>query len=202
MNKPIIAVDIDDVLADHIGAFIKWSNEKHNTNLTIEDYQENLSQMWKISAGEAEDRAHNFHSSTRGGFNPKAGSKEVLNRLKTNYNLVIITARRQFIFKDTVEWINEYFEGVFTDIHFVPVRDNASYHNATKLTICHDIKAEYLIDDTPRHCFSVAEAGINALLFGDFNWSRHMELPDGVSRVKDWDEVERYFDDIKHKQHL
>jgi len=39
-NKPIIAVDIDDVLANLAQEIVDFSNKNWGTNLTIDDYNE------------------------------------------------------------------------------------------------------------------------------------------------------------------
>ena len=50
-----------------------------------------------------------------------------------------------------------------------------------------------MIDDQPKHCLSAAECGVEALLFGNYRWNQLADLPDRVTRVQDWEEVERYF---------
>jgi len=193
MEKPIIAVDIDDTLADHAETFVQWSNEKYGTNLTVEDYQDHWSLMWQIEHDETEARAAAFHESgAHRHFKVKLDSKEVLGRLRERYDLVIVTARRQAVIEDSMLWIREEFGDVFREVRFVPIWDKGN--TLTKAAICQELGASYLIDDLLRHCSVAAEAGLQALLFGDYRWNRDEILPANVTRVKDWGEVERYFD--------
>lgn len=37
MSKKVIAVDLDDVLSASAPAYVKFSNERWETNLTVED---------------------------------------------------------------------------------------------------------------------------------------------------------------------
>jgi uncharacterized HAD superfamily protein len=64
----------------------------------------------------------------------------------------------------------------------------------TKTKILAEIGANYLIDDQPKHCIAAAEAGITALLFGDYKWNKDIELKTNMVRVKNWQEVTEYFD--------
>jgi hypothetical protein len=59
--------------------------------------------------------------------------------------------------------------------------------------ICQEIGAGYLIDDNVEHCRLAAEAGVKALLFGEYGWNKHLPTPPGVERVKDWKDVTDYF---------
>lgn len=194
MKKPIIAVDIDDTLADHAEAFILWSNEKYGTGLTIDDYQDHWSKIWKIEQDETERRAVEFHDSkAHRSFAIKKDSKEVLERLSQSYDLVIVTARRQSVVQDSLEWIREYYGDIFKDVRFVPIWDKDN--TLTKAAICKELGASFLIDDLLRHCEIASDEGIQALLFGDYKWNSSIELPENIVRVKNWSEIEKYFNE-------
>ena len=63
MRKLRIAVDIDDVLAENAAGFVKYSNEKWGTNLTVDDYDERWGAIWKVDSLEVERRAQEYHNS-------------------------------------------------------------------------------------------------------------------------------------------
>jgi hypothetical protein len=46
-----------------------------------------------------------------------------------------------------------------------------------------------MVDDGLRNCLRATEAGIRALLFGDYPWNQIDEMPPGMKRVMDWDAV-------------
>ena len=61
--KKTIAVDIDDVLAFSAIEFIRFSNQRWGTNLTIEDYNEDWTTMWGIELAETQARSAEWHLS-------------------------------------------------------------------------------------------------------------------------------------------
>lgn len=192
-NLSTIAIDVDDTLADHAEAFVAWSNEKYGTLLTVEDYHDHWSLLWSVDHDETARRAEIFHQTgAHRRFVVKADSVEVLRRLSKRYRLVVVTARRQLVVQDSLEWIQEYYEGIFSDVRFVPIWE--ADNTVTKADICRELGAQYLIDDLMRHCSLAAEAGITALLFGDYAWNRHEQLPPDITRVRDWKAVEEFFD--------
>jgi len=199
-SKPIIAVDIDDVLSETVEGFIAWSNDTYNTNLSVADYNEDLARMWNVDREEAERRAGNFHG---GGAVSQLrhieAARPVLAWLAERYELVVITSRRLISKDQTVGWLNKYFPGIFSPevINFAGIWDNADEqsHNRTKGDIVKKLGASYLIDDQIKHCIASAELGIKTLLFGDYKWNQADELPKGVIRVKDWSEVLKYFNE-------
>jgi 5'(3')-deoxyribonucleotidase len=197
MKKQTIAIDIDDVLANHVEAFNAFSNKTYGTDLTIEDYSDRWADFWDLSDDEIEKRALEFQTQEEiAGFKVKDESKEALEQLKENYDLVIVTARRKHIVDTTIKWLDKYFPEVFKGIHFVPIW--VPSNKITKGDICKQVGADYLIDDVPKHCNLAAEVGIKAILFGDYSWNRNTEIAKDVVRCKDWQSVLNYFN---YKQH-
>lgn len=196
-SKPIIAVDIDDVLAEHIEAFIAFSNKNYGSKFTQEDYLEQWVDLWEISYEEVVERARNFHiPETIGGFGVINDAEYVLNKLKSRYDLVVVTARPKQAIEHTPEWIERNFPRVFTDIHFVPIWDPGP--KATKAEICRKIGADYLIDDLIRHCNLAAEVGVQPILFNRIKWKQPEELHSGIKVVENWREVLEYFENDKN----
>jgi uncharacterized HAD superfamily protein len=196
MTRQAIAIDIDDVIADQAEAFIAYSNEKFKLSYTVDDYTEHWMELWNVDLDEVERRAREYHSSGIFlAFNHKPSALPVLKRLKTRYDLVLVTSRRAQVQEETLEWVNEHFPDIFTDVIFAGFYDklDKGRWHLTKADICKEIDAQFLIDDQLKHCIGAAEAGIQTILFGDYPWNQLGELPKNVSRCKDWDEVEKYF---------
>lgn len=57
-----------------------------------------------------------------------------------------------------------------------------------------EIKADFVVDDQLKHCTAAVEQGIPTILFGNYRWNQAEELPKGVTRCKNWQEVAGYFD--------
>jgi uncharacterized HAD superfamily protein len=198
MRKAVIAVDIDDVLAANAKEFVRYSNKKWGTRLTVEDYQEHWGEMWGVDLAEVEKRSAQYHQSgTIGKYEHFSEAKEVLVHLAAKHSLVVLTSRRREIVNETTEWINLYFEGIFSEVHYAGMWDTITEesHLITKGGLCKQIGADYLIDDQPKHCFAAADAGIPSLLFGDYPWNRAVRLPERVVRAHSWDDVREYFDE-------
>lgn len=198
MSKKTIAVDIDDVLATSVESWISYSNKKWGTRLTVNDYDEDWAKMWGVDHQEGKKRAsHLYQSGIVGTFNRFDDAEQILKDLAKKYKLVITTSRVLQVEKDTLEWIDRHYKGIFEEVHLARIFD-AEHKEPIKMTkreLCETIGADYLIDDHPKHCFAVAEAGITALLFGSYAWNRGIKnLPKNVVRVHNWAAVEEYFD--------
>ena len=198
-TKRIIAVDLDDVLGDENGAVREFHNAVFGTTYTIDDYYKTEAPywtfwdaVWQVDAGEAARRIDLYkeHKLTVD-LQLIPGAVESLSILRKKFELVIVTARGERFVDYTHRWLEKHFPDVFRNVHFVPLWQ--SDDEATKALICREIGATYLIDDAPEHCRLAAEVGIEALLFGDYGWNRWEELPNTVTRVKNWTEVLRYF---------
>lgn len=199
-SKPTIAVDIDDVLSNLAQELVNFSNKTWGTNLRVDDYSEHWGEMWKVDDPETKRRSAKIHSSDLTSnliHNPEANP--VLKRLAKRYNLVLVTSRRRLITQETKDWIDRYFNNIFSDMHFSGVFDNKEHASiqvqVTKTKILQQIGAHYLIDDQPKHCITAAQVGITALLFGDYKWNRDVKLEENMVRVKNWQEVLEYFDE-------
>lgn len=192
MTKQSIAIDLDDVLAAHAEAFVQFSNELYKTDLTVDDYTDYWSEIWQVEEEEVERRSAEFH--TPGvvmRFGVKDEALDTLRRLKEHYELFVVTARRKKLIDITQEWLDKEFSGIFLGVHFVPIWE--PNNTITKAEISKEIGAIYLIDDLVQHCNLAAEAGIQALLFGDYSWNRSDPLHEDVIRIKDWQSVASFF---------
>lgn len=201
MRRLIIAVDIDDVLAENAEGFVHFSNERWGTQLAVDDYDEHWAKMWDVDIREVERRAREFHSSSAmRGYGHVGGAYEVLQRLAALHKLVIVTSRRLQMQRDTLAWIDEHFPNIFSSeaVYFAGIWDDiqADSHLRTKAEIVKQINADILVDDQLKHCRAVAESGRCALLFGDYSWNQSARLPDRVSRCDSWTTIEREIERI------
>lgn len=199
-NKPIIAVDIDDVISDQNGSMRLFANRRFGHNHTADDYKKTGSywgywgEVWEVPEEEERARVEEYNSSgelLKQKLIP--GAIEAIGLLEKNYSLEIVTSRKDKHFEDTHKWLDKHFRGVFKGVHFAKVWDDGRRED--KAVICKRIGADYLIDDNAEHCNIAAEGGVKSLLFGDYGWSRGAEVHPEVVRVGDWQEVLEYFDD-------
>jgi len=200
VSKKTIAIDIDDVLSKSADGFIKYSNERWGLNLRTEDYEERWAVMWGTDSTETESRAVEFHDSgVVRDYVPDAEAAQVLSRLAKKYKLVVVTSRRVVLKWWTQEWLEKHFAGMFAEVHFAGFYDNLDdnlkqkHHLGTKGEIAHRVGADYLIDDQLKHVVTAAELGVKAILFGSYKWNQVSNLPQAVTRCKNWKEIEEYF---------
>jgi uncharacterized HAD superfamily protein len=201
-QRKTIAIDIDDVLSRSAEGFIAFTNKQWGHSLTPDDYQEEWALVWGVELEEAIRRSIVYHASgVVGDYLPHEAAMPVLKRLAKHYDLVVVTSRRQVLRPETDAWIERHFPGIFKELHYAGIWDDYSDKQRltaaikqTKAEVCRELGADYLIDDQIKHCIGAAEAGIPAILFGNYKWNREPKvLPKQVVRAHHWDEVAEYF---------
>lgn len=192
MARQTIAVDIDDVLVDHYEALVEFHNGKYGTAHTVDDYiSDHWSLVWGTDKEETERRAREFAELGVANRKLKAGARDALQALHQRYDLAIVTVRRKVNVEPTLAWVADELPGLFKDVRFVPIWEDAN--TPTKAAICQELGADYLIDDSLKHCTIAAEVGLHAVLFGNYAWNRADALPANVTRCHDWAAVAEYF---------
>ena len=191
MARETLAVDIDDVVAAHIPDFVEYSNRVYGTDLTVDTYTEDWSELWGVPFEEVLRRAKEFHKERLQHFEPIAEADYYLGKLAEKLDLIVVTARPKWNIDATHTWLDTHFKGYFTERHFVPIWEPGN--TVTKGDICVQVGADYLLDDQPRHCNAAAELGVTALLYGEYQWRRDHKVHDDVIKVDDWQAVAEYF---------
>lgn len=199
--RQTIAVDCDDVIANINDAIREFVNETYGETHTAEEYKVTGSykrywdRIWGTSDGESSDRFVEFVASGRmAKLEQVPGAIKVLTGLKQNFKLVMMTARGAAEADYTHKWLETNAPGLFDDVTFMHLWDRGD-KKTTKAEICQEIGADYLIDDNYDHCRIAAECGVCSLLFGDYGWNRGLKRIDNMTKVNDWDEVKRFFDE-------
>lgn len=196
MSKLIIAVDADDTIFDENTAVRLYMNEHYGFEHTEADYlidgpfDNYWERIWNVDPEKMTQMYEEFaHSTYKKELKPIKGAIPVLQKLKEKYDLVIVTSRGQSVVDVTHNSLALHYPDIFNNVHFVPLWGDGE--KATKAQICNEIGASYLIDDSFEHCMLAAEVGINAITFGDYGWNRFQELPNRITRCKNWEEVWR-----------
>ncbi|HMS50264.1 MAG TPA: hypothetical protein PKA02_02380 [Candidatus Saccharibacteria bacterium] len=200
MVKKIIAVDLDDVVADTTNALRLEVNKIAQANLTPEHYQidgeywgyyEHVWVVNKIDHLVSFDALHDDMSVTQKHVEIIEGAKSALEKLKKHHRLVAVTSRKVQWVNATHEWLEDKLPGIFEDVIFVHHDDN---DGRTKGDACVDTGAEWLIDDNSGHCLSAKCKGVKAVLFGNYGWNRRAPEKYYDVRAVNWQEVLEYFD--------
>ena len=198
--KQIIAVDVDDVLADSTEFWRKEVNNRVGLNLEREhwrvpgEYSGYYTRLW-----EAHGIGHLFSVDDIDAFMKHDQSliwstesaSHVLRKLAEKYELAVVTARNTAQEAATRRWLDEVFPGVFSRVYFTWQPDTETAKN--KGEICADIGAKWLIDDSPVHCRDALAHDVQPILYGEYGW--HVDIPMGVVHFKSWQEIGSYFDE-------
>lgn len=197
MKKQLIAIDIDDVVADFCPAFCEYAKRNWGFDARIEDYKEDWGSWFGFDENEWRKRGDEFFDNREFylGLSAVEGAAETLKRLRDKYDVIAVTSRRSTTKDMTKEWLAKNFEGLVDEVHFSGAYDDltSNSHTHTKGEVCAELGVEFLIDDQPKHCEGVGKYGINAVLFGNYGWNKDVEISNSVMRASDWNEVAKYF---------
>lgn len=193
MKKPIIALDIDEVIFPFVAGAAEHHNQHYGTALTQDDF--NTFDFWNVWGGTREDtiqklddfilRSNHLH------LQPIKGAQDAIRLLSKNYDIVLVTARNERLRDATTTWFKEHMPALFEHIHYAGNKyDGHAYRS--KLEVCRDLRATLLIDDAPHNVIECSKGGMKTILFGDYPWQTAQDiakLPPTVVRCKDWTEV-------------
>lgn len=174
MSRKKIAIDMDEVLADTLGAIIDGVNERANLGITVESLNgQKLKHVIPEHDGLVTEilREPGFFRHLK--VMPNA--QEVVEKLNEHYDVYIATAAMDVptSFHDKYEWLLEHF----------PFLDPQHFVFCGRKNI---INAEYLIDDNPRQ-LAIFEG--ESIMYTAVHNMNHHEY----KRVNGWKDVEALF---------
>lgn len=174
MSRKKIAIDMDEVLADTLGAIIDGVNERANLGITVESLNgQKLKHVIPEHDGLVTEilREPGFFRHLK--VMPNA--QEVVEKLNEYYDVYIATAAMDVptSFHDKYEWLLEHF----------PFLDPQHFVFCGRKNI---INADYLIDDNPRQ-LAIFEG--ESIMYTAVHNMNHHEY----KRVNGWKDVEALF---------
>jgi len=198
MKRPVIAVDIDDVLVDSAASILGDYNKKYGTSLTKNHYYSKDIKVLEVEHYDiaAERFGKYIASKEYTDMPPISGAVSAINRLSSRYDFVGVTSRPEFIAEATNKWLKKHFKsGIIKAIYTSFVMGSVSQQSSilTKAGVCQELGASYMIEDHLGHVLPVSELDITVFLI-DQPWNQAGALPKNVIRVKNWLEIEKYLD--------
>lgn len=196
-HRPIIAIDIDDVLSNSMEAVRVTANEYLGVNLQPEHYTvpgpywSYYETVWK-GQGMALSFDDLSEELIKSRYLPHLDAAHALKQLAKKYKLVVISSRREQWWESTREWLERHFGGLISEIVFAGNKEHAVQQS--KGEVCARLGAQWLIDDNVDHCADAQDHGVMPLLFGTYGWQK--KVPPGITRCKDWQAVLEYFDGL------
>ncbi|HSX15228.1 MAG TPA: hypothetical protein VLF40_00370 [Candidatus Saccharimonadales bacterium] len=196
MSKQTIAVDIDEVLSPLHDVVLTHHNQVYGTDFPVDDTEARyfLSDYTHDSDDVIKAKLMHFvDSEAFKNIKPFDEAIKILTQLSEHFDIIVITARQDFYEAATKAWLQQHFPDVFRSIHFTDY-SVGTVLKIPKAQVCKDNGASYIIDDSLKTIRDCAEAGLGAILFGDYPWNQADELPSGVTRCKDWPAVLEFFE--------
>jgi uncharacterized HAD superfamily protein len=190
-----IGVDLDEVLADYLSAVIDFHNASFGSSLKKEDFVSyKFWEIWGGTVDEAIDKIYEFNKTDFfKKIKPVPGSQEVLDVLKQNHELFVITSRQQDFANETKAWLDEHFPGVFQGVHFTN-KYSKSGESRSKLSVCDELEIDVLIEDSLDYALECLNEKRKVFLL-DYSWNQSTDLPEKISRVDSWPEILNNFSD-------
>ena len=186
----IIAIDLDEVIANTTPALIRYHNATYGTSLVFDDFVNY--EWWQVWGGTREQSVQKFldfvESSYFNEITPVEGAPETIEQLQKNHTLHIVTSRQTELESVTLSWVEKYFPGVFSGLHIANHAQWAiSGKTRTKVEICHELQASLLIEDSLVFAKECEQDHIPVLLL-DYPWNKG-QLPTNTKRVQSWEEI-------------
>ncbi|KAI0651534.1 hypothetical protein C8Q79DRAFT_1004822 [Trametes meyenii] len=185
-DRPVIAVDMDDVLSQTNEVVAEWHNKAYGTNMKMEDfyyYYYWMNPYWG-SPQDTIDKVEEFWKTDYIDIAPPVeGAVEGITKLKNlGYRLVVVTARQTRELDRSLEWLEKNFPGLFETMICTGQSQEtlADEHElVTKLSkadVCRKLKAKFLIDDSAENATKCVTSSppVPVLLFGDNAWNQRV----------------------------
>ena len=148
--KPVLAVDVDEVLYPLVRLFVDYHNNRHGTDATFEQfYTYAFEHSLDLPLETHLERLRAFADD--GNFAtalPIEESKVAIRQLAETYDLQVVTSRWEEWQEDTLTWLKQHFPGTFSGIHFANSITWKRGVEFEKSAICRRIGAAYFIDDS------------------------------------------------------
>lgn len=194
-TKPVLAVDIDDVLVLSEDELMAYYNRTHGTNVSHDDMTEGVAEALMAvghDRNQIVDRMEEFLLSDDFlALEPIEEAIAVIEDLRQKFRLVAVTGRGSYLEKQTLAWLEKHFSKVFESVHIVGQARWGEGFKVDKQSVFRHLGVSVVVDDSLNTCRNSAANGIEALLFGSYSWNRSDQLAAGVTRVHSWPEIKQ-----------
>jgi len=186
-----IAVDLDEVLGDFVGAFLRWYNHHQlGPKLTKADV---VNYYFKDILGWTKDQElatmyRFFDDGEIMNLEPVVGAQAGVKRLAENHELYLVSGRQSRLQQETERWVEKHFPNTFKGIYLANQHSLDGGAVLDKGTICKSLGCEVLIDDGSQHVEPVMAAGIKVVIL-NHPWNDYHRLPASVVRADSWEEI-------------
>jgi len=203
-SKPVLAVDLDECVGFFVKAIVKWHNRIYGSDHNVGMFSTfRFCDVWGGSDQEVTIKVRKFFESDDFlNLEPVPGALQALSELKEHFEIYIVTARQTCLEKETRSWLLHHYPGIFRDVRFGNHWSDSGEKKA-KSTICEEIGACVLIDDSPKHVEDCARILPLTILFNwnnEHKWSNMPAVPERVVEAIDWADIKTLL--LKQKEDL
>jgi arsenate reductase len=208
--KPVVAVDLDEVLGSFIEPLCRWHNRRYATSLQVSDFHSyHFAHVWGGTDAESVTKVDEFFESEEflRGVPVVSGAAGVLNKWKKHFDFVIVTSRQTKLAQITKIWLDAHYAHIFSDMRL------GNHYGTTgakksKSELCRELRAVMLIDDSLAYCLECSAVLRHVVLFdlnNSYPWNKTNQLlPSNVERLSNWDFVdaalERIHSRLQHRE--
>jgi len=199
-TRKTVAIDIDDVVAMTSEAVRVWANDKSGVHLQPQDYfLDNIDDYWNYYESVWEHHGIvGLHLSefldgmdrSQAHIGVAKDAQRVIERLKKDYDIVFITARRPVHKDSSRQWLDEHIDTAIP--LYLSQNPFANEAARSKGEICAELGVDVLIDDNVDNCRSAVQYGVDVVLFGNYGWN--VDAPADMTRCISWSDVGEYLD--------
>lgn len=184
----IIAVDLDEVLAHFLPAFVAYHNDTFGTDFLVDDFfSYRFEEVLGGTGEEILEKVYDFHSTEYfNNIEPIEEAVQAIKYLQESYELVLVTARQWDIQDPTYDWIDTHFPDTFSEIYFANHNARNDQPMVFKSVLCQEAGAEVLIEDSLEYAVQASET-VDRVYLLDRPWNQSDTLPSNVFRTSSWD---------------
>ena len=169
IHPGVIGFDIDGVVADTAGAFLRIARNTYNINsLSLEDITRfEVEDCLDIERQIIDEIFVSLLDEPLGaGLQPMEDAMDVLHKFAAQASLTFVTARPD---KEPIaQWLQHFLKpGVYDDMRLIAMGEHDNKAGYIK-----NLGLQYFVDDRLQTCLMLADAGITPLVFNQ-PWNRH-----------------------------
>ncbi|KAE9036273.1 hypothetical protein PR003_g9483 [Phytophthora rubi] len=194
-DRVTLAVDVDLTLTDLLHCAAAWHEAEHGAQINVDEV---ASAGWTSVWGDGdESKTHKFYESKHfEELEAVPGAFEALKPLRKHFSLLAITDRPRFVEKQTREWLDRHFAGVFDKLVFAD-EDSPEHLVARKKELYDEFKVKVVVGSDVAVLAEAAQDVGHVVVVGSVPWTKEgTEAHRGVVQVAEWTAAPEVFDQL------
>jgi len=183
----LIALDIDEVLADTVNEVVEHYNRNFGSNFRRDDFRTcNFWETWGGTREETVGILYDFMNERGDDILPKKGAVNGVRKLSEKHKLISITSRQNDFEEQTRRWLERNFDGLIKEVYFTNAY--AKRGEAFKKSVfVREKGVELIVEDHFDYACDCVAVGAKVFLL-DCPWNQELP-PVGVTRVYSWYDI-------------